>query len=130
MIGWTTLACQVSAADPVDVLVVTDTEHPVIAPSGTRVIFLDAPIRLKAELSSGLPKDPEPAASLVRQRLNAGGIQLQRRFQRAYQDVTEAWRLGVTHIPAVVVDSRFVVYGEPNVESAVTRIQAYRNSRQ
>src|SRR5688572_17527394 len=86
LIGWTTIVLDSSAAETVDVLVVTDTQHPVIAPSGTRVIFLDAPNRLKAELSSGLPKDAEPAASLVRQRLNAGGIQLQRSFQRAYQD--------------------------------------------
>lgn len=114
---------------PLGVLVVTDSQHPVVAPSGTRVILLDAPARLKAELSAQLPVDPERAASVIRQRLKVGGVELQRRFQRAYQDVTEAWRLGITHIPAVVVDRQFVIYGEPNIEAAVGRIQAYRSSR-
>ena len=121
--------CQSSAAEPAEVLVVTDTLHPVVAPSGTRIILLDTPTRLKTELSAQLPTDPERAASVIRQRLKAGGVELQRRFQRAYQDVTEAWQLGVTHIPAVVVDRHFVVYGEPNVEAAVARIEASRSSR-
>jgi integrating conjugative element protein (TIGR03757 family) len=116
-----------AAAAP-DVLVVTDAQHPVAAGPGTRLILLDQPRRLKAELSSNLPPDPQRAASLIRQRLKAGGVELQRQFQHAYQDVTNAWRLGVTHIPAVVVDGRYVIYGEPNVEDAIARIQTFRSS--
>ncbi len=122
------LASSVAAAGSPDVLVITDTHHPVVTPTGTRVILLDTPARLKAELSAQLPADPQQAASLARQRLQAGGAELQQRFRRAYEDVAEAWRLGITHIPAVVVDRHFVIYGDVHVEDALARIQTYRSA--
>lgn len=111
-----------------DVLVITDQQHPVTATADTRIVLLDAPARLKAELSADLPAEVERASRIVRQRLAAGGSELQQRFQQAYQGVAEAWRLGVTKIPAVVVDGRYVIYGDTNVEAAVARIQTYRRS--
>ncbi|MEN1465372.1 DUF1525 domain-containing protein, partial [Pseudomonas aeruginosa] len=47
----------------------------------------------------------------------------------AYQGVTDAWSLDVTTIPAVVVDQRFVVYGEPDVARAVARIEQHRRTQ-
>jgi len=47
----------------------------------------------------------------------------------AYQGVADAWGLGIVKIPAVVVDRRYVVYGEPDVARAVARIDAYRSAR-
>ena len=82
-----------------DVLVVTDSRHPVQAPA------------------------------LVRQRLHDGGEALQRRIGHAYQGVADAWGLGIAKIPAVVVDRRYVVYGEPDVSRAVARINAYRSTQ-
>jgi len=38
-----------------------------------------------------------------------------------------AW--GIAAIPAVVVDRRYVVYGEPDVARAVARIDAHRSAR-
>ena len=37
--------------------------------------------------------------------------------------------LGIAKIPAVVVDRRYVVYGEPDVSRAVARINAYRSTQ-
>ena len=51
---------------------------------------------------------------------------LQRRLASAYQGVTDAWSLGITSLPAVVVDQRYVVYGEPDVARAVARIEQHR----
>ena len=34
--------------------------------------------------------------------------------------------MGVTRIPAVVVDRKYVVYGETNVPRALERIEQYR----
>ena len=68
-------------------------------------------------------------AALVRQRLYAGGEALQRRIGQAYQGVADAWGLGVARIPAVVVDRRYVVYGEPDVPRAIARIDAYRSTQ-
>lgn len=108
--------------------VVTDQAHPV---SGTadRLILLDAPSRIEAELASGLPADPARAERIARDRLSQGGADLQRRIASAYQGVTDAWSLGITSLPAVVVDQRYVVYGEPDVARAVARIEQHRRTQ-
>ena len=51
------------------------------------------------------------------------------RIGHAYQGVADAWGLGIAKIPAVVVDRRYVVYGEPDVPRAVARINAYRSTQ-
>ena len=65
----------------------------------------------------------------VRERLREGGRDLQRRIGRAYQDVADAWGLGIAKVPAVVVDRRYVVYGEPDVARAMARIEAHRRTQ-
>jgi len=117
------------AAAAADVLVVTDSRHPVQAPAGVRVIELDQATRIEVELAAHLPADPQQAATLVRQRLHDGGEALQRRIGHAYQGVADAWGLGIAKIPAVVVDRRYVVYGEPDVARAVARIEAHRRTQ-
>ena len=112
-----------------DVVVVTDSRHPVKTTGGERLIELDEAPRIEAELSADLPTAPERAAAIVRQRLNQGGTDLQRRIGTAYQGVADAWSLGVATIPAVVVDQRYVVYGEPDVARAVSRIEQYRRTQ-
>lgn len=116
-------------ASAADIIVVTDSHHAVRAPSGARLIELDRPARIEAELAARLPADPDQAAALLRQRLRDGGPDLQRRIGHAYQGVTDAWGLGIAKLPAVVVDRRYVVYGEPDVARAVARIDAYRSTR-
>ena len=118
-----------SIATAADVLAVTDSHHPVQAPAGMRVIELDQAARIEIELAAHLPSDPRQAAALVRQRLHAGGEALQRRIGHAYQGVAEAWGLGIVRIPAVVVDRRYVVYGERDVPRAIARIDAYRSTQ-
>lgn len=113
-----------------DVLVVTDSRHPLKTMGGERVIELDLPDRIEAELSAGLSADPGQAETIVQQRLRDGKEALQRRIGRAYQDVADAWGLGIAKIPAVVVNRRYVIYGEPDVTRAVVRIDAYRNAKQ
>lgn len=127
--GWLLLALYGQVASAADVLVVTDSSHPVQSTSGVRVIELDLPERIEAELAAGLPNDPSRAAALVQQRLRDGGQALQRRIGTAYQGVADAWGLGIAKVPAVVVDRRYVVYGEPDVARAVARIDAYRSAR-
>ncbi|OMG92157.1 integrating conjugative element protein [Achromobacter xylosoxidans] len=108
--------------------VITDQAHGVSG-KADRLILLDAPARIEAELVSGLPSAAWRAESMVRERLNQGGPDLQRRIAAAYQGVTDAWSLGITSIPAVVVDQRYVVYGEPDVARAVARIEQHRKAQ-
>ena len=118
-----------TAATAAEVLVITDSGHPVQIAAGTRVIELDLPARIEAELAAGLPADPVRASVIVQQRLREGGQALQRRIGRAYQDVAEAWGLGIAKVPAVVVDRRYVVYGESDVARAAARIETYRRTQ-
>ncbi len=110
----------------IDVCVYTDGAHPVSAPRTVRVIRLDEPARLQAELSTDLPKDTARAAQAVGERLRAQGESLNRRLSAAYQGVVEAWNLGILKLPAIVVDGRFVVYGDADVAHALSLMEQYR----
>lgn len=118
-----------SSAQAADVIAFTDAQHPVSNASGVRVVLLDAPARLEATLGAQLPADPAQAEAVVRQRLAQGGAGLQQQLATAYQGVADAWGLGIAKVPAVVVDRRYVVYGDPDVARAVARIHAYRSTR-
>ncbi|CAK1313958.1 integrating conjugative element protein, PFL_4709 family [Burkholderia pseudomallei] len=115
-----------NAAHATGVWIIQDRLHPVRSVPGARVIELDAPTQIEATLSQGLPANPSEAAAEVRERLGNSAVTQQ--LTAAYQGVTDAWRIGVTKIPAVVVDQRYVVYGDPDVAHAVARIQAYREA--
>lgn len=121
----TILCASVAAAET---WVITDQSHPTIG-NADRHVLLDAPTRLEIELASGLPAAPEQATAVVQRRLKQGGTDLQRRIAAAYQGVTDAWSLGITKVPAVVVDRRYVVYGEANVERAVARIEQHKREQ-
>jgi integrating conjugative element protein (TIGR03757 family) len=113
-----------SSLPAADVLVVTDSRHPVKATSGARVIELDEPVHIERTLSANLPTDPDQAANLARRRV--GDRALQGRLFSAWQGLAEARSLNVLKIPAVIVDRRYVVYGEPDVARALARIETYR----
>jgi len=109
------------------VWVITDSRHPVTGSASVqRLIQLDAAQHIEAELSANLPADPQQATALVQQRLNQGGASLQQRLREAYQGVTDAWSMGITTLPAIVVEQRYVVYGEANLDKALARIAQHR----
>lgn len=110
-----------------DVWVITDSQHPVKAPLGVRITLLDAASRIEAELAT-LPSDPQKATLIAKARLNAADAKLARRLAEAYQGVVYAWSLGVTKVPAVVVDKRYVVYGEPDLGRALRLIERHRSA--
>jgi integrating conjugative element protein (TIGR03757 family) len=111
-----------------EIWVVTDHQHPVQAPPEARVTYLDAASRIERELSRALPAKSALAAALVQERMTRGGIALQRALVKAYQDVADAWSTGITKIPAVIVDRRYIVYGERNVERALREIERHRST--
>lgn len=104
--------------------VITDSLHSIHGQSD-RLILLDAAEQLEAELSTDLPIDPKQAASLAQQRLRSGGTDLQQRLADAYQGITDAWSMGITKIPAIVIDQRYVVYGEPDIEAAQAKVRQF-----
>lgn len=128
LLGVLPLAATASIARATEVWVITDRAHPVTG-SADRHILLDGATQLEAELAAGLPPDADKAAAIVQQRLRQRGTDLQRLIAAAYQGVTDAWSLGITKVPAVVVDRRYVVYGETDVERAVARIEQHKREQ-
>lgn len=111
--------------------VVTDHAHPVINTVNHRVIVLDEQQRLEAHLTSRLPSDPTKAASTIQIYLaSREGTRFQHELTQAQQGITDAWSLGVEKIPAVVVDRRYVVYGESDVAKASALIDKARSTPQ
>ena len=118
------------AASAQEVWVVTDSSHRVTGKATVhRLIELDMPQHFEAELAAQLPSDPQRAAVLVQQRLKHGGQPLQKRMRDAYQGVADAWSLGITTLPAVVVDQRYVVYGESDLDKALARVAQHRKDK-
>lgn len=117
-----------SAAAHAETWVITDQAHPVSAPTGVRIIRLDDQQRLEELLSRQLPADPRQAEATIQRFLSSPvGKRLQSDLAQAQQGVTDAWSVGVAKIPAVVVDRRYVVYGETDVSKAVTQIDRARS---
>ncbi|MBR9881256.1 MAG: TIGR03757 family integrating conjugative element protein [Gammaproteobacteria bacterium] len=101
--------------------VFTISGQPVInVPSDAAVIELDAPGRLDALLSQQLPADPEVSAALMRERMATAEWQKTAdRYADSYLGLVRAWQLGVEKVPAVVIDGRYVIYGQPDVAEAI-----------
>ncbi|WP_036998464.1 TIGR03757 family integrating conjugative element protein [Pseudomonas chlororaphis] len=127
ILAWLLAAHQAVATE---VWIVTDVRTPVTGrQAAARVIEIDASQRIEEELGAQLPTDPQLATSLVRQRLEGGGAAQQQRLRDAYQGTVDAWSLGITKVPAVVVDQRYVVYGEQSLDKALARIARYRGEQ-
>lgn len=121
-----TLAITAHAGTPV---VITDGAHPVYnLPLGARVIELDTVQQLHEQRFAALPAHPEQAESVVRARLQHSDKTWQQAMQAALQGMVDAWVLGISKIPAVVLEGH-VVYGETDVGLAIERIRTYQQER-
>jgi integrating conjugative element protein (TIGR03757 family) len=111
--------------------VVTDHAHLVTNTAEHRLIVLDEQQRLEDHLTSKLPPDPTQAAATIQAYLaSPEGTRLQLELTQAQQGTTDAWSLGVEKIPAVVVDRRYVVYGEADADKAIALIDRTRSAQQ
>lgn len=108
--------------------VITDQAHPVSAPAGVRIILLDERQRLEEQLSRSLPADPRQAAAAAQRFMaTTEGARLQADLAKAQQDAADVWSTGVEKLPAVVVERKYVVYGEPDVATATRLIDRARS---
>lgn len=99
-------------------------------PPKAAVVELDAPARLDARLSQGLPDDPDRAKQVLQSRMGGPDWQATlQRYNRVYTGLARAWMLGVEKVPAVVVDGQYVVYGEHDVAAALAEIEQARGGR-
>ncbi|MDG6401903.1 TIGR03757 family integrating conjugative element protein [Pseudomonas quasicaspiana] len=106
-----------------EALIITTDRYPLLATKDIRTINLDLSAMLENDLSSALPANPSKAAAIATKRITPD---LAAQLTQAHQNVTDAWSMGVTKVPAVVVDRKYVVYGETNIQRAVDRIDEYQ----
>lgn len=108
--------------------VITDAAHPLTSvPADVRVIKLDDQQRIEEQLSRKLPPNPHQAALAARQLMGTpAGAALMQQLAVAQQGNADAWSIGVSKVPAVVVDRRYVVYGQPDVTAAMQTINRAR----
>lgn len=107
---------------------VTDSAHPLTSvPADVRVIKLDDQQRIEEQLSKKLPPNPHQAALAARQLMNSPtGAALMQQLAIAQQGNADAWSVGISKVPAVVVDRRYVVYGQADVTAAMQTINRAR----
>lgn len=117
------------AASAAEVTVFTDRSVALKSAENANVVRLDAGQEIESSLAADLPADPHRAQAIVQERLQQGSAQLQRDLASAWQGVADAWSLAIFTVPAVVVDRRYVIYGDPDVAQAVARIEAYRRAQ-
>lgn len=81
---------------------------------------LDEPVSLQDEISKVLPTNLEDATIFMGQYAasEVGKNKIQK-IVDGYQGVGRAYGLGVTKLPAVVVDGRYVVYGTTDVNDVL-----------
>ena len=118
-----------ASADEAEVRIYTIRSIPISAPPEATIVHLDDAGAIEEELSAGLSHDPARAVTTARQRLTDGGAELQRDLVAAYEVIAEAWSLGITTLPAVVVDRRYVIYGEADISRPIARIETFRRTQ-
>jgi integrating conjugative element protein (TIGR03757 family) len=122
-------AVDVRVAD--SVLVVTDRAHPVMNTGDARVIYLDRAAKIEKEMSAGLPNDIDKAEAILKERLKTpDGERMIAGLTDAAKDLLLAWEMGVSKVPAVIVEGKYVVYGQPDVSAAVYRIAQRRAAQE
>lgn len=102
---------------------------PIQAPSkpGLTVTLYDlsAPKHIEQELSAGLPTNPEAAAKVASQFIQANQETLAQRLMMAYQSHTKAMDYGLTHYPALVFNGQAIIYGVTDVQDGLNRYQTW-----
>jgi integrating conjugative element protein (TIGR03757 family) len=80
---------------------------------------VDAVARLEESLSAGLPNDPEQAATLALERLQALDEATVLRLNAGASGLALARQHGLDRFPAVVIDERAIVYGVMDLRQVV-----------
>ncbi|MGJ8518376.1 hypothetical protein LMG33810_002744 [Carnimonas sp. LMG 33810] len=121
MSWWSAIACA-------GVEIFTSSEMPVSnVPSDAVTVSIDSGEKLDDQISADLPDDPDEAEAVMHRRMRSPEYRAHaEQLNQAYTGLARAWILGIQKIPAVVVDERYVVYGQPDVSKALDEIQSER----
>ena len=121
-------------AETVTVEAFTDSKQlpiPVLQKPGLTVTLYDlsAPKHIEQELSAGLSTNPEAAAKVASQFIQANQDNLAQRLMMAYQSHTKAMDYGLTHYPALVFNGQAIIYGVIDVLDGLNRYQTWMETQ-
>ena len=104
---------------------------PVLQKPGLTVTLYDlsAPKHIEQELSAGLSTNPEAAAKLASQFIQANQEALAQRLMMAYQSHTKAMDYGLTHYPALVFNGQAIIYGVTDVLDGLNLYQTWQETQ-
>ncbi len=104
---------------------------PAVQAPGVAIHYLDAVTQLENRLFPLLSPAPEIAREQSLPLLSApNSIQQRQQLETAYQDLIDAWSLGIRKVPAVVFDRRYVIYGTTDVRAARQQLAAFQSKQQ
>ena len=94
------------------------------APPAATIYELDVGLSIEEAMSVDLPPNVQEAEQILRARMQSVEWRaMEAQLRRSAEGLAKAKALGVTKIPAVVADDRYVVYGVTDVAQAVQMIQ-------
>ncbi|HEY9017591.1 TIGR03757 family integrating conjugative element protein [Thiomicrospira sp.] len=86
------------------------------------VIYLDQVKMLEKSISQQLPKDPDKAQQVAKRLINDS--EFTSAMGVAYQGQLKAWRYGIKHLPAAVInDGQGLIYGSSDVAELLSRVE-------
>jgi len=90
------------------------------------VYKIDAIQVIEHQLSANLPVDPQQSKKIVLHRIQSLSAQTRARMQAASMALAKAMQYGIDRFPAIVFESRVVVYGFTDLKAALAHYQAWR----
>lgn len=97
---------------------------------GVLVFVLDEAPRLEQSLFPALSGNAEQAEQQVQQIMaEPNWREKEARLTAAYQTLSNAWSLGITKTPAVVLDNQYVVYGTTDTTLAQQKLDHWREQQ-
>ncbi|PUB84860.1 MAG: TIGR03757 family integrating conjugative element protein [gamma proteobacterium symbiont of Ctena orbiculata] len=114
---------QVVQRDP---LAGSEEEHQLL---NVHVYELDGIRSFEAQLSSDLPVDPNHARQIALQRIQVLDEQAKAGVQNAAVGLAKAMQYGIDRYPAIVFDSKVVVYGVTDIGEALHRYQQWQEGQ-
>lgn len=97
-------------------------------PSNGVLVEIDAAGRIDALLSESLPDDPDQAVVYMKQVMSSPQWDsFAQQLKHAYIGLARAKQLQIEKVPAIVINSTFVVYGVTNIDDALMFFHDYHH---
>lgn len=126
ILGSSTMVYADSLAEPLTVLAFTDSRRFPIIPTDSHevnvtVYDLAAPKRAMARLNAHirLPANPALATALAKDYLQTHQAELAQRLLPAYEGLSKAINLGISHYPALVINNQAVIVGVTDIQQGL-----------